>query len=82
MRITVNFQFNDQIRPAAVTGVVGAVSDLILPCVGDVVRHCDDDGAVFLGKVTDRLYSYDITDGVNVDGDVTVTVSLSRMTLQ
>ena len=82
MRITVNFQFSDQSNPAAVTGVIGAVTDLILPCVGDTVRHCDEDGVVFMGRVTDRLYSYDLADGVNVDGDVTVTLSMSRVYIQ
>ena len=82
MRINVFFRFNDQDSPAAVTGVTGAVTDLILPCVGDTVRHCDDHGAVFMGKVTDRLYSYDITDGVNVDGDVTVTILMDRVAIQ
>lgn len=82
MRITVHFLFNDQDKPAATTGVCGAVSDFIVPGVGDMVRHCDDGGAVFLGRVSDRLYSYDITDGVNVDGDVTITLSMSRVPIQ
>ena len=82
MRITAQFHFNDSDSPAAVSGVFGPVTDLILPCVGDIVRHRDDHGIVFMGKVTDKLFSYDITDGANVDGDVTVTVSMDRMPIQ
>ncbi len=62
--------------------MIGPVTDLLMPSVGDTVRHCDNHGAIFMGKITDRLFSYDITDGVNVDGDVTVTLSMDRVFLQ
>lgn len=79
MRIVVHFQLYDQNTPAAVTGVSGPITDFLLPSVGDMVRHCDDHGAVFTGRITDRLYSYDITGGVNVNGAVTVTLSMDRI---
>ena len=82
MHISVYFHFNDQDSPAAVTGVSGSVTDLILPCVGDMVRLVDDHDAVFLGKVTERLYSYEITNGLDVNGTVTVTLSMDHVPIQ
>ena len=80
MRITLFFQFNDQDKPAAITGVDGAVTDLILPCVGDLVRHRDAKGIAFTGNVTQRVYSYDLVDGPNVDGSVEVVICMERVT--
>ena len=82
MRIAVQFHFNDQDEAAAITGVSGDVSDIILPCVDDLVRHRDKDGVVFVGRVTSRLYSYDIPDGNEVSGVITVIISMNRLSLQ
>lgn len=82
MRIAVHFQFNDQDEAAVITGVSGDVSDIILPCVDDLVHHRDQDGVVFVGRVTSRLYSYDVPDGNQVSGVVTAIISMDRVSLQ
>jgi hypothetical protein len=64
---------------ATITGVEGAVTDLIVPSVGDFVRHHDRDGRPFLARVIRRFYSYSIADGEDVDGSVTVTLELEKM---
>lgn len=81
MLIAVNFQFNDESVPAATTGVEGQISDMIMPSVGDMVRHCDLDGYPFLGTVTNRIYKYDVANGVNVEGRVVVTLLLDRVAI-
>ena len=44
MHIAVLFKFNHEEAPVAVTGVEGDFTDLILPFVGDVIRHRDTKG--------------------------------------
>ena len=48
--------FNHEETPAAVTGIKGKVTDLMLPCVGDKVQHRDVSGAPLNGKVTDLIF--------------------------
>ncbi len=79
MRIVVLFQFQDEPTPAASTGVEGAVTDFILPCKGDLVRHRDFSGTPVLGRVQERIYLYDIASGVDVEGTVSVTVVLDKV---
>ena len=79
MRISVHFQFNDEAEPAASTGVEGAITDFILPSNGDLVRHRDVQGALVLGTVMQRIYVYDLANGLDVDGMVTVTIMLQKV---
>jgi hypothetical protein len=76
------FHFHDENEPAATTGVEGNVTDILLPSVGDVVRHRDSDGKFVLGRVTERVYMYDLPDGDNVQGSVIVTLTLRKLHLQ
>ena len=78
MRISVEFHFNDESEASAVTGVDGNVTDLLLPAVGDVVSHRSADGKLWLGRVTQRMFTYAMPEGPAVDGEVTVTLSLHR----
>jgi hypothetical protein len=80
LRIVVRFLFNHEEVPFAVTGVEGEVSDVLLPSVGDLVQHSSD-RAQFEGRVTGRSFRYALPDGHDVDGDVTVTLSLDRVTV-
>ena len=59
MRIFVFFQFNHEAKPVAVTGVEGDVTDILLPCIGDTVKHPDSEGTPFEGTVTKRIYAYE-----------------------
>ncbi len=78
MHIFVLFHFNHEPGPLAVTGVEGDVTDLLLPAVGDIVRHRDADGNPFKGRVTDRIFDYDVKQGVNTNGAITITLCLDR----
>ncbi len=82
MLICVLFHFSDEQAASAATGVEGEVTDMILPCVGDLVRHADSGGTPVLGRVTERVYVYDLPNGINVDGSVTVTIMLQKMSVQ
>ena len=77
MHITVLFQFNHESDPAAETGIRGDVTDILLPFVGDLVRHADS-GHPFQGKVTDRIFKYDVPVGQDIEGSITVTLCLDR----
>jgi hypothetical protein len=81
MRIVVLFQFNHESVPAAVTGIEGDVADILLPAVGDLVRHTDS-GSPFQGRVTARMFEYDLPVGEDLDGKVSVTLCLDRPVLQ
>ena len=81
MHIIVLFKFNHQEAPVAVTGVEGEVADLLLPSVGDLVLHSDSVGEPFQGKVTDRIFKYDIPVGHAVSGTIEVTLCLDRTTV-
>ena len=60
------------------TGVEGDVTDFILPSVGDMVSHQDVNGKPCIGRVTERMFSYAIPNGIEVDGTVTVYLHLDR----
>jgi hypothetical protein len=73
------FHLNGEPGPSAVTGVQGEVTDILLPSVGDVVSHRDGEGAPFTGRVTERVFNYDLSDGHGVIGAVSVTLFLDRL---
>ena len=79
VRITLQFVLNGNTTPAAVTGVDGQVTDLILPSPGDYVEHRDFDGEAILGRVTRRSFRYLLSDGDNVEGEVAVVIWLDRV---
>jgi hypothetical protein len=78
LRIIVHFQLNNEPDACAVTGIEGDVTDFILPSVGDMVSHRDVDGKPCIGRVTERMYTYAVPNGIEVDGTVTVLLSLDR----
>ncbi len=82
MRIFVLFKFNHEKAPVATTGVEGDVTDILLPCVGDFVKHRDSQGSPFEGKVTNRIFEYDLMQGLSVDGAIAVTLCLDRIAVQ
>jgi hypothetical protein len=44
-----------------------------------LVRHRNVRGALVLGTVMQRIYVYDLADGLDVDGTVTVTIMLEKV---
>lgn len=78
MRIIVHFSINNEPNACAVTGVEGDVTDFILPCVGDMVSHRDVSGKPCIGRVTDRTFTYEVPNGIEVEGTVAVTLSIKR----
>lgn len=82
MHIVIFFQFNNEALPIATTGVAGEVCDLLLPSVGDLVQHSDAGGKPFQGKVTDRIFTYNLPAGDAIDGMVSVTLRLDPTTIQ
>lgn len=82
MRISILFQFYDESRPAAVTEVEGAISDILLPEVGDTVCHRDLDGRRFRAHVLGRHFDYSIDEGEDVDGAISVLLSLKRLEVE
>jgi len=78
MRIQVYFQFITESQPSAFTGIEDGVTDLLLPSKGDLVTHRDVTGRAFTGVVSERKFSYDIPEGADVNGSVTVTLFLDR----
>lgn len=81
MRITVLFQFIEDSKPLAITGVEDHVTDLLLPLVGDMVTHVSSKGEPFTGTVSKRLFTYNLPMGADVKGDVTVTLFMERIAL-
>ncbi len=82
MRIAILFQFFDQPEPSAVTVAEGAITDILLPLLGDTVCHRDPGGARFRGAVVGRHFDYSLATDANggeVDGSITVTLSLTRL---
>lgn len=79
MKIEARFQFKDQQKPFAVSGVEDHVSDMILPAPGDMVSHADVRGKVHTGVVSQRMYAYEIPLGPDVSGQVVVTLLLDRI---
>ena len=82
LHIFVLFQFNHEDSPAAVTGIEGDVADILLPCVGDIVQHSDSTGMPFEGKVTHRIFRYDLAAGSALSGAIAVTLWLERTVVQ
>lgn len=78
MRIQVFFQFIRERSPSACTGVEDGATDLLLPSRGDLVTHRDADGRSFSGIVAERKFSYDIPQGADVNGTVSVTLYLEH----
>lgn len=78
VRIQVYFQFITESRPSACTGIEDGVTDLLLPSKGDLVAHTDVGGKQFSGRVTERMFTYEMPAGIDVDGTVTVTLFLDR----
>jgi hypothetical protein len=79
MRIQVFFQFIRESSPSACTGIDDGATDLLLPSKGDLVTHRDVTGKSFSGIVAERKFSYDIPDGLDVGGTITVTLFLNRL---
>lgn len=79
MRITLEFVLNGRNAPSAVTGVEGAVTDMIVPSPGDFVEHRDLEGNTILGRVTRRSYRYLLGKGDEIDGEVIVLIWLDEV---
>ena len=79
MLISISFQFHGDPAPAAITGVEGDVSDILLPAVGDLVKHVSKAGVPFTGRVTDRVFQYDLPNSQSAgDGSILITLHLDR----
>ncbi len=82
VHIVISFHFNEAPQPSAVTGVEGNITDLILPAVGDVVEHRNASGVPFRGRVTDRIFRYNLPRGDAIlQGDISVQLCLDRTTI-
>lgn len=81
MRIQVFFQFMDQKRASACTGVEDGATDLLMPQKGDLVTHKDVMGNPFCGRVTERTFAYDLPRGEEVQGTISITLLLERLPL-
>ena len=79
MNIAIVFQFQGGGEPSAVTEVAGSITDVILPFPGDTVSHRDFEGRPFQGQVVRRRFDYSLSDGEEVDGRITVILSLERL---
>lgn len=79
MRIALLFYFLGDTEPAAVTEVAGDVTDMVLPYPGDTVSHRDVKGDRFRARVVGRHFDYSLMDGEDVDGSITVTLSLEHL---
>ncbi len=82
MRIAILFQFFNERKPAAITVAEGSITDMLLPLLGDTVCHRDAEGERFRGAVVGRHFDYSLAtdhDGGEIDGTITVTLSLSRL---
>jgi hypothetical protein len=82
MRIAILFHFIDAAEPSAVTIAEGSITDIIVPILGDSVCHRDASGTRFRGSVVGRHFDYSLAngrDGEEIDGQITVTLSLSPL---
>ncbi len=79
MRIAVVFHFHDEQSPAAVTEVEGAVTDILLPGVGDTLSHRDLDGRRFQAQVIGRHFDYSFDQGEDVDVSISIVLSMKRL---
>ncbi len=79
MLISISFQFNGDHAPAAVTGVEGDIADILLPSVGDLVEHVNAAGVPFSGRVSDRVFRYELTNSQDAgDGSIRITLHMDR----
>jgi hypothetical protein len=85
MRIAILFHFFNESEPAAVTIAEGSITDMLVPLLGDTVCHRDAQGDRFRGAVVGRHFDYSLAndgEGGEIDGTITVTLSLSRLQVQ
>ncbi len=85
MRIAILFHFFDEPEPAAVTTAEGPITDMLVPLLGDTVCHRDAEGLRFRGAVVGRHFDYSLAsdpEGGEIDGTITVTLSLSHLQIQ
>jgi hypothetical protein len=82
MRIAIMFHFFNEPEPAAITVAEGPITDMLVPLLGDTICHRNSDGVRFRGAVVGRHFDYSLAndvDGGEVDGTITVTLSLTRL---
>ncbi len=76
MHIALVFLFQGEDRPAAVTELEGAVTDVLLPEAGDTLAHTDLEGHPFRAEVLGRHFDYRMDDGEDVEGSISVEISM------
>jgi hypothetical protein len=84
MRIVILFHFLNEPEPSAVTVAEGAITDMLVPLLGDTVCHRDQQEAEFRGVVVGRHFDYRLANGLEgeeIDGTITVTLSLTRLAI-
>ncbi len=84
MRIVIRFQFTNEPEPSAITVAQGEITDLMLPATGDSISHTDFKGTRIRGSVVGRHFDYSLEQGASgeeIDGTITVTLSLGPMNL-
>jgi hypothetical protein len=82
MRIAILFHFFNENEPAAITVAEGNITDILVPLLGDTVCHRNAEGERFRGAVVGRHFDYSLASdasGGEIDGTITVTLSLSRL---
>jgi hypothetical protein len=82
MRIAIMFHFFNEQEPAAITVAEGPITDMLVPLLGDTVCHRNAEGDRFRGAVVGRHFDYSLAsdaEGGEIDGTITVTLSLSRL---
>jgi hypothetical protein len=82
MRIAILFHFFNEQEPSAITVAEGEITDMLVPLLGDTVCHRDARGDRFRGAVVGRHFDYSLAndlEGGEIDGTITVTLSLSRL---
>ncbi len=82
MRIMILFHFFNEPEPSAVTAAEGSITDMLVPLLGDTVCHRDPQGNRFRGAVVGRHFDYSLVtdrEGEEIDGTITVTLSLSTL---
>jgi hypothetical protein len=84
MRIAILFHFLNEAQPAAITVAEGPITDMLIPLLGDTVCHRDAKDDEFRGAVVGRHFDYRLAnglDGEEIDGTITVTLSLARLAI-
>lgn len=81
MRISLHFVWNGERTPAAVTGVEGDVSTILLPDPGDFVEHHDVEGRTISARITHRVFRYGLANGVSPAGEVIVVLGMEKVRL-